>query len=342
MITLNDFSFLIVTRYNDEKRLAGVYNSIRRLYPTNEIVIVYDNITAPKLNPTDENLIEVFSSKRVYVSAGYNLALQHSTKKCFVFIHDDTFIAKNFLENIIPHISERQFCNFTTVEPPIYNDPDTLLKPIKDFGRDMGRFDINSFDTFCDLHMKKIQEPIVESPFGGFFMAGFKESISIVGGFDEYFQPYFYEDADLMLRLHQAGFRFVQVLNSLVYHMGSLTSRGTAESDESMRKTATLFVKKWKTVWDYARHYTLANGIEYKRIPVEIRATNCHPQLQELISFINEFDSDMVVSFDGNKLTQQDFEYLQTLPYVLQSVDEDGQYQLGNLTVNYKRGRHNV
>jgi GT2 family glycosyltransferase len=338
MVTSTDFSFLLVTRYNDEKRLTGVYNSIRRLYPDNEVVIVYDNVTAPGLAPLDKNLIEVYSSKRVYVSGGYNLALKHSTKKCFVFIHDDTFLAKNFLENIIPHISKTQFCNFTTVEPPIYNDPDTLLKPIRNFGRDVHAFNINEFDRFCDEHMVKITEPIVDSPFGGFFMAGFKESIDDVGGFDEYFQPYFYEDADLMLRLHQAGYKFVQVLNSIVYHMGSLTSRGTKESDESMRTTATLFIKKWKTPWEQVRNYTLSNGIAYKKIPVDIRATNCHPNLQNFISLINEPGSDMVVSFDGNKLTQQDFEYLQTLPYVLQSVVEEGQYELGNLIVTYKKG----
>jgi GT2 family glycosyltransferase len=342
MITLNDFSFLMVTRGTDVKRLAGVYKSIRQVYPENEIVVVYDQVSNIQINPSDQNLKEVYSSDRVYVSSGYNLALKNATKTCFVFIHDDTFLAKNFLENIIPHISEKQFCNFTTVEPPIYNDPDTLLKPIKDFGRSMDVFNLDSFNAFCEEHVKNIHDPIVPSPFGGFFMAGFKSSIDSVGGFDEYFQPYFYEDADLMLRLHDAGFTFVQVLNSIVYHMGSLTSRGTSESDESMRTTSMLFVKKWKTSWEHARNYTLANSIPYKRIPVEIHAVNCPPQLESFFSLIHEENSDMIIKVDGTRLTQQDFEYLQSLPYVLQSIDEDGQYELGNLIVNYKRGRHNV
>lgn len=342
MITSSDFSFLLVTRYNDEKRLAGAYSSIRRWYPENEVVIVYDGVTAPKLNPLDKNLIEVYSSSRVYVSGGYNLALKSSTKKCFVFVHDDTFLAKDFLENMAPHISEKQFCNFTTVEPPIYNDPDTPLKPIRDFGRSMDTFNLNAFDEFYTQHIKTLSQPTVDSPFGGFFLAGLKSSIDSVAGFDEYFQPYFYEDADLMLRLHQAGFRFVQVLNSIVYHMASLTSRGTKESDDSMRTTATLFIKKWKISWEYARNYTLANNIEYKRIPVHIQAINCHPNLEQFISLINEPNSDMVVSFDGNKLNQQDVEYLQTLPYILQSITEDGQYELENLTVHYKRNRNHV
>lgn len=342
MITLNDFSFLIVTQAKDVNRLLGVYNSIRSLYPENEIIIVYENSKTSVLNIVDPNLVEIYTDHRVYVSVGYNLALMNVTKKCFVFIHDDTFLAKNFLENIIPHISETQFCNFTTVEPPIYNDPDTLEKPIRDFTRSIETFDIEKFRTFCDEHVKKIDNPIRESPFGGFFMAGFKSSIDSVGGFDEYFQPYFYEDADLMIRLHQKGYKFVQVLNSIVYHMGSLTSRGTKESDDSMRTTSTLFIKKWKTSWEAMRHYTLANDIPYQKIPVEILGQNVNPQLSTFLDLINEPNSDIQISFDGNKLNRQDLEFLQTLPYVLQSVEEEGQYELGNLTVNYKKGRSNA
>jgi hypothetical protein len=217
-----------------------------------------------------------------------------------------------------------------------------VLKPIKDFGRSIDTFNLLKFNEFCEEHIKMISEPVVESPFGGFFMAGFKSSIDSVGGFDEYFQPYFYEDADLILRLHMDGFKFVQVLNSLVYHMGSLTSRGTKESEESMKTTAMLFIKKWKTSWEYARHYTLENGIEYKRIPVEIECKNCVPELQTFLSLINEPNNYVRVSVYGNKLTQQDFEYLQTLPYVLQSIEEEGQYELGNLTVQYKKDVPNV
>jgi GT2 family glycosyltransferase len=342
MLTLNDFSFLIVTRGTDLERLSGVYNSVRTLYPDNEIVLVYDGVENIKLNPIDKHLIEVYSSKRVYVGAGYNLALKNSTKKCFVFIHDDTFIAKNFLENIIPNLSERQFCNFTTIEPPIYNDPDTILKPIKDFGRSIKTFNINDLYQFYDEHVKNISTTVVDSPCGGFFMAGFKSSMELVGGFDEYFQPYFHEDADLMLRLHQQGIRFVQVLNSIVYHMGSLTSRGTKESDESMKTTAILFIKKWKTTWEYVRSYTLENNIEYKRIPVEIVSDSRNPQLLDFISLINEPRSDTIVTFNESQLTRQDFEYLQSLPYVLQQITEDGEYQLGSLTINHIKGRYNV
>lgn len=337
MPTLTDFSFLLVTQAKDIQRLIGVYNSVRYQYPDNEIVIVYEQNPAVKLNTTDRNLIEVHADRRVYVTEGYNLALKNSTRDCFVFIHDDTYIAKNFIENIIPHISEKQFCNFTTVEPPIYNDPDTPGKPIKDFGRDAKTFDLKAFNSFCETHISKLQTTVIESPFGGFFMAGYRSSILSVGGFDEYFKPYFHEDADLMIRLHQAGYKFVQVLNSLVYHMGSLTSRGTDESVLAHNTTRDLFIKKWKVPFDYIKHYTLLNGIPYKKMPIEIECKNCARDFLNFVDLINEKDSDIKISVDQTKMTNQDFEYIQTLPYVLQSIEEPGDYELGNLKVKYRK-----
>lgn len=338
MLTIADFSFLMVTRCNDENRLRLAYNSLRKLYPLSELVLVYDAVTPINLNPTDENLKEIYSEKRVYVSGGYNMALANCTKKCFVFIHDDTFLAENFLENLLPYVSETQFCNFTTIEPPLFNEPNTLLKPIHDFGRDADTFDIETFHSFCVEHTKRMEDAVIPSPLGGFFMAGYKSSIDSVGGFDEIFQPYFYEDADLIFRLYQAGFRFVQVLNSIVYHMGSLTSRGTAESDEASRTTSILFLKKWKTSWEYVRFYTLVNGIEYKKIDAEVNCTNCPQHLKPLIDLVSEPNSSIVVSVDGAQMNEKDLEYLQTLPYVLQSLTEAGQYKLGNLLITYNEG----
>lgn len=337
MLTLNDFSFLIVTQAKDLDRLRLAYDSIRVNYPEVEIVIVYENRNDINLNLEDKNLIEVYTSKRVYVSVGYNLALKNSTKKCFVFFHDDTFLASNFLENIIPYLTEKRFCNFTTVEPPIYNDPNTLKKPIKDFGRDVKSFNLDDFNRFCKDHINNLSHYTEESPTGGFFMAGYKSSMESVGGFDEYFQPYFHEDCDLMIRLHQAGYGFVHVLNSIVYHMGSLTSRGTKESIESSKTTYKLFVKKWKTSWDFIRDYTLINGLPYKNIPFEIIGTNTSPELDEYIDLISEKNSSVKIYFDASKITREDYNYLQILPYLLQSLDQSGNYQIGQLNIQYNK-----
>ena len=335
MLTLTDFSLLLVSTGNDMVRLRGVYDTIRNLYPENEVVIVYDNNTTASLQLQDVNLKEINVDHRVYVSSGYNIALQHATRKCFVFLHDDTFPAENFLENIIPNVTEQQFCNFTTVEPPLYGDSSTLHKPIKDFGRTMQVFDWRLFNEYVQSHINGLQEVTTDSPFGGFFMAGYVQSLRGVGGFDEKFKPYFYEDADLMLRLRMSGYTFVHAFNSIVYHMGSLTSRSSSESATSMQTTHNIFLLKWKCPWEYIRKYTLEHGMEYKKTSFTIKAVNCQPAIENYLGLISDDISDIEIVVDGNKLTQTDFEYLQTLPYLLSSLEDAGTYQVGNLTVHY-------
>lgn len=336
MITLNDFSFLIVTRYNNPQRLHAVYRSIRKFYPLNEIVVVYDEVAGTLTdNVLDDNLKEIHTVDRVYVSAGYNLAIENCSNKCFVFLHDDTIVAPEFLENLIPHISEKQFCNFTTIEPPLHNNVDSIARPIIDLGRDIDSFNSDAFYQFCQLHVTNLKEKVIASPFGGFFLAGYKSSFQNVGGFDEYFKPYFFEDSDLMIRLHAAGYKFVQVLDSLVYHMGSLTSRATDEGQISQSITKKLFFKKWKASYPMIQRYTMLGGIEYKLIPFEIICENASLQLTEYIDLLSEPNSSVKIKFDETLLDQQDFEYLESLPYVLQSLEGEGSYELGNLKIIY-------
>jgi len=333
MITLNDFSFLLTTAGNSRERLIATYNSIREQYLYNEIVIIYDNVKSHNINNQDTNLKEVVAEKRVYVSGGYNLALKECTKKCFVFVHDDTFIAPLFLENMIPHITDTQFCNFTTVEPPVFGEQFTIKKPIKDFGRSVDTFILQDFNKFAIEHINTLEEVTTDSPFGGFFMAGMVQPLLNIGGFDESFQPYFYEDSDLMVRMYQAGYTFVHALNSLVYHMGSLTSRESSDSRTAHELTHKIFLKKWKVEFEYFKNYTMLQGIPYNKVPVEIVCTNCNKQLEDYLNLISE-ESSIKVFVDGSKLTQEEVVYLQSLSYILKGIDELGAYQIGSVQIH--------
>jgi GT2 family glycosyltransferase len=331
MITLNDISILIVSTANDIHRLISVYSHIRLQYPTVEIVIVYDNINKKVLDVDDCNLIQVPTSKRVYVSMGYNLAVTHSTKKYFVFLHDDTYTAPEFLENLIPHLNPQIFCNFITIEPPVFGDLDSIYKPIVNLGLSSKEFQKEKLDSFYFQHIQKLPHIIEKSIYGGFFMAGFKESFQSINGFDENFQPYFFEDSDLMTRLHLANFKFLFVLNSIVYHIGSLTSRRTSEGVLAHNITHQLFIKKWKTTFQHIKEYSMLNNLMYKKINYSIEKINCNTELSDFLDLLHENDGDIILQIDGNKINQQDIEYLFQIPYIIDNINNHGTYQLGNL-----------
>jgi len=333
MITLNDISILIVSAVKDFHRVESVYNHIRKQYPNNEIVIVYDNINKMLLPVNDNNLIQIPTTERVYVSKGYNIAIKNSTKKAFVFLHDDTYTAPEFLENLLPHIAPNIFCNFVTIEPPIFGDLDTIYKPIKDLGLNSREFSKEKLDSFYYEHIKKITNITEPSIYGGFFMAGYKESFLSVGGFDEDFQPYFFEDSDLMIRLNLAGYKFLFILNSIVYHIGSQTSRGTEESIIAHNTTSQIFLKKWKTTFDYFKQYSMLNNLKYTKPKVLIEKINCNDELSSFLELFNEPEGDLILKIDGSKINQQEIEYIFQLPYIIDNIDENGTYMLGTLQI---------
>lgn len=333
MITSNDISILITTTGKDLERLQSVYNHIRTQYAENEIVIVYDGIDYCCLDQSDENLIQVSSAKRVYVSGGYNLALQHSTKPAFVFLHDDTYTAPEFLENLTKHITDNCFVNFCQVEPPVFGEADSIYKPIRDFGLRDTPFQKQQFEQFYWERKNKLPHNEQPSPYGGFFMAGMKESIMSVGGFDETFQPFFYEDSDLMVRLHMAGFKFILALDSLVYHVGSLTSREVNGGMDAQKVTHDIFVKKWKTTFELYKTYSIDNGIPYTAPKVSIQYTKCSPQLQHLIKLLSTEDASTIVYVDGSTMQNTDVDYLLQLPYIITTDLEEGLYMVGNLQI---------
>lgn len=329
MNTLDNISILIVTALNDANRLKSVYHHTRAQYPSTEIVIVYDNCCS--VLEEDAHLIQVETTDRVYVSKGYNLAIKNSTKDFFVFLHDDTYTAPNFLENLLPHLSDTTFCNFVAVEPPIFGNPNTIQKPINNFGLSAETFDKESFDLFYWNHTSNLPHTSEPSPFGGFFMAGSVHTFRSIGGFDEQFVPYFFEDSDLMVRLHLAGYRFSLILNSIVYHIGSLTSRTSEDSQTAHNTTRDIFLRKWKTSFDLFKQHVMLNNTEYQDPSIKIQAHNIDNQLNSFLQLLHNESGINTIEIDGTNLSQSDVDYLLQIPYLIQNTEPNQQYQLGNL-----------
>lgn len=336
MITLDDIAILIVTRVNDSKRINSVYERIRKYYDTVEIIIIYDSVQY-NIDTTDIYLKQIVTDKRVYVSGGYNLALKSTSKKCFVFLHDDTFIHKDFINNLIPHLSDvNTICNFTTVEPPLFNNQDVFERPIKNFGFDMTDLDLDSFDEFCDDRNKNSTLVIAENKKGGFFMAGNVSTLLDIGGFDERFKPFFFEDSDLMIRLHLKGIKFIQVFNSLVYHLVSLTSRKSEDGNLASKTTEKIFIEKWKVPFHILEKYSMIEKMEYKCLRIVLSHKNIKDD--NLISYLSNFFCEntelphSILHIDGNTFTANDMECIHILPYIaIENLTSNGKYQLNNM-----------
>ena len=75
-----------------------------------------------------------------------------------------------------------------------------------------------------------------------------REVFERIGGFDEHFNPYGWEDADFSLRAREVGCRIVYAPRAVVFHRGGRAGRGAVESYEYHKARSMLyFVRRHTT-----------------------------------------------------------------------------------------------
>jgi hypothetical protein len=129
------------------------------------------------------------------------------------------------------------------------------------------------------------------------------------------------------------GYRFVLALDSLVYHIGSLTSRGTEESVIAHGITRNVFLKKWKTTFEHFKQFSMLKGLEYVAPNAHITVNNPDKQLEDIINLINTPSGSIQVMLDGVKFDQKDLDCLLLLPYIVQGLEPQSEYQVGNIII---------
>jgi GT2 family glycosyltransferase len=73
-----------------------------------------------------------------------------------------------------------------------------------------------------------------------------------IGGFDDNFNPYGWEDVDLSLRAIKAGFRIVYTPRAVVYHAGGRLGRGVISIYERHKaKNMFYFIRRHTTPWQW-------------------------------------------------------------------------------------------
>ncbi len=312
---LNNFSFIIPV-LNNFKYTLFTYNNIRTQYPEIEIVIVSKSTdeTDEYFNTlSDDNL--VFKSHDLpTLSHAYNLAVSLSTKEIIALIHNDMAIGDNFVETILDSLEPNMILTYTRVEPPIF--PDTYAgKEIQDFGRDLTTFDNKSFNNYVNITHN---EQLIEGGSQLFFACYKQDYIGLDGDTFELFC----EDDDIHLRYRLGKFNMKVSTKAKVYHLVSKTSRKKDLSHIENQSNIN-FVKKWGF-----RHNIQPR---YKK---QLNLINGNPQLEQTLKPWFDSEGGITVTIDGSKFTQQEFQWIQNLPLIVEQSGTIGIFELGSLHLN--------
>jgi GT2 family glycosyltransferase len=146
------------------------------------------------------------------------------------------------------------------VQPNIFpNDPPyrpgTVFYPVDDFGAYHDDFKQDVFDEWSKEFSRDNNIHVRKAGGAGYFCR--VEDHIWIGGNDPRFEPMYWEDKDLFMRMQMEGYKFIMTSKSLIWHFTSRTSRfpdGTRVLDNNKRpehlvrweqRATQRFIDKW-------------------------------------------------------------------------------------------------
>ena len=199
------------------------------------------------------------------IGGGIDLCVSHVKTEFVNILHSDFWLANNqdiellkLYDDVKP--GERLIASSFRVQPNIFpNDPEyrpgTVFVPFEKFGQHEDNFEQNYFDDWAAEFTQDNDIQIRKAGGAGYFCR--TEDHINMGGNDPIFQPMYWEDKDLFMRMQMEGYKFIMTSKSLIWHFTSRTSRfpnGTKDLDNNNRpahivrweqRAMQRFVEKW-------------------------------------------------------------------------------------------------
>ena len=303
----------------------------------------------------------------------YNILVETvATNDVVMIYHADMYISKNADLLIEKHLVPQTVVCLTRIEPPLH--PGGPEKIVQDFGMEPETFKKDEFEKWLLTTKVNRKDKTTEGVFAPW--AIYKQDFLKIGGHDLLFAPTSKEDSDIFNRFFLSGYKFVQLWEACVYHLTCRGSRFNPtitaigkDSDEWQQqnvKSARNFIRKWG---HFVKHNdmmkpvvpnrynvgfvvincdeyrvallepwcdTLYTDVEYSRY-IKAEQKNTRYDLNKKLKQYDEpKNNDVVVTFDGNKITNQSFEFFNILQQMLEDSGQPGEleYDIFKIKVN--------
>jgi len=240
---------IVILNWNKKDDVLATLKSAFKLdyYPYE--VIVVDNAStdgsADAIAETFSQAHLVRNSTNLGTAGGRNIGLKYANDnfdyKYVLFLDEDTVVEKKFLTRLVEAVRGDKKAGIaggkTYTEFP--------SKTIMSVGLRVNLYTGASYSIGCgktDLGQFN-KTGYVDACIGcGVFAK--REVINQIGGFDNRFNPYSFEDVDFCLRAAKVGYKTLYVPHALIYHKGCTIGRGRIATFERYKVRNYLFVLK--------------------------------------------------------------------------------------------------
>tara|TARA_R110000851_G_scaffold331492_1_gene505704 strand:+ start:15105 stop:16295 length:1191 start_codon:yes stop_codon:yes gene_type:complete len=283
----NTHHTVIVPSYNTLDHLKNTYRSLKEHAPDVDIIIIDDaseDDTAKWLQSLkDTHLTTILSDTRRGHTYWYDEGMRRSKTDIVSILHSDMIIGPNYFENMLKHLHPGKVVCATRIEPPIH--PAGKEKLVMDFGDEANNIKWEEFNTFVLSESATNNNKTTKGIFAPWML--YKQDHLSIGGHDQRFTPYGYEDSDIFNRWILSGYEMIQSRDALCYHLTCRGHRwnkgvGIENSDyrETMARCARDFIRKWG---DWINNDEYQYPIINPKYNVGIRVENCNLQLLEAL-----------------------------------------------------------
>lgn len=365
---------VIIPSYNTLPHLKNAISSLYRYAPDVDIIVIDDAST----DGTAEYIkaLKVFkaivSKERRGHTYWYDEGMRLAQTEIVSILHSDMIIGPGYFENMLKHLRRGKVVCATRIEPPIH--PAGREKIVRNFGIEAEEFKFDAFEKFVRLEMEESKNVTTSGIFAPWML--YKDDHLSIGGHDQRFAPYGYEDSDIFNRWILNGYEMVQSRDALCYHMTCRGHRwnagvGIENSDykDTMERCRKEYIRKWG---DWIQNDEFQMPIINPRYNREIRIFNGNKDLlallepwadvmyydgsrQDIDNYLlkeqpntvvdlaakfsrEEQEADIIIRVDGKKFNQQDYTSIQQLAAILEAnKPESGKFSFGNLEIQINK-----
>lgn len=266
---------IIILNYNKKEDTLICLESVSNLnYSPFEIILIDNGSvdgSAEKIKNIFPRVHLIESKKNLGASGGRNLGIKYADEnfnyEFLFFLDNDVTIRQNALSEMVQSFFSEE--NIGIVSPKCYvmnshgiikyaggMQVNFITGSISDIGggkKDEGQFEISKFISAS----------------GGLFLIS-KSVVNEVGNFDEYFNPYGWEDIDFSLRVRKLGYNILYNPKAVIYHKGGKLGRGKAINEYEYSKVKNYFYLFRKHA-NYLQLFIIALILPFKIIYIAVK-----------------------------------------------------------------------
>ncbi len=288
---------VVILTCNQKKLTLACLNSLSKCHYDNKQIILVDNGSEDgvqdEVRQSYPHVVVLRNEKNLGAAGGRNTgieyALQHLEFKYILFMDNDIVVMPDFLNKLVDGLEVCEDPSVEIASPLLYQMGtekiiDSAGGPKLNFYTgstqtrghgeiDAGQYRYERFPNCVPTTTVIMHRPALER----------------AGRFDVSFDPYGYEDLDMVLRANPGGAPFLFVPDAVVYHLGSKTgfSGYTADYARMKGKNMRMFFKRHSTAFQWFCFNLFLPVLSMKTIVRELRRGNVRSVIELAKGFLS-------------------------------------------------------